>query len=163
MGATQGADAPKPEESVMTEETNTTEAPDATDATVVAKKSIVPAKYAGKYKDGGSDALATFINEQCKTKEGFDYGLFFDLCINNGLDAAKVNHYKDQVLVEKRLGSQGRARMTLRNMLATIARKDGKLRGLDGKEHAIDLPKLALTGSAAKAAEAKQETAAAAE
>jgi hypothetical protein len=119
------------------------------------KKSIVPAKYAGKYKDGGSDDLAKFINEQCRGKEGFDYGQFFELCRENGLPEDKVAMYEGQVEA-KRLGSQGRARMTLRNMLATIVRKDGKLRNLEGDDIDIELPKVALAGAAAKA---KQETA----
>ena len=118
-------------------------------------KSIVPAKYAGKYKDGGSDALAQFINTECKGTDGFDYDKFFELCVENGLPEDKVNHYKEQVDAKK-LGSQGRARMTLRNMLATIARKSGQLKGLDGGLTEIELPKVALAGAAAKA---KQETA----
>ena len=118
------------------------------------KKSIVPAKYADRYKTGGSDALAEFIKAQCNGKEGFEFPAFFDLCRKNGLAEEKVAHYEGQV-AEKRHGSQGRARMTLRNMLATIARKNGKLVGLNGEETAIDLPKPALTGAAAKAAEAK--------
>jgi hypothetical protein len=120
-------------------------------------KSIVPAKYAGMYKDGGSDALAKFINEECKGTDGFDYIKFFDLCRENGLPEDKVNHYAEQV-ESKRLGSQGRARMTLRNMLATIARKTGELKGLDGEPVSIVLPKVALAGAAAKA-KAEQETA----
>ena len=121
----------------------------------VAKKSIVPAKYAGKYKDGGSDALAEFIKEQCTGKEGFEYGAFFTLCRNNisgNLTEEKIAHYEGLVN-EKAHGSQGRARMTLRNMLATIARKEGKLVGLDGSEVEIDLPKPAVSGAAAKAQE----------
>jgi hypothetical protein len=121
-------------------------------------KSIVPAKYAGKYKDGGSDALALFIKEQCVTKEGFSYSNFFDLCLENGIAKEQVDKYASQVEAKK-LGSQGRARMTLRNMLATIVRKDGKLRDLEGDDVEIELPKPALTGAAAKAAEAKQSTA----
>lgn len=118
-----------------------------------ATKSIVPAKYGNKYKNGGSDALATFINEQASGKEGFEYPAFFELCRKNGIDEAKVAHYEGLV-AEKAHGSQGRARMTLRNMLATIARKNGKLVALDGSEHAIDLPKPAVSGAAAKAQEA---------
>ena len=137
-------------------DTNTTEnATENTEAKVT--KSIVPAKYAGKYKDGGSDALATFINEQCKGADGFDYNKFFDLCLENGLPKDKVDHYKEQV-ESKRLGSQGRARMTLRNMLATIARKNGTLKDLEGDEVEISLPKVVLAGAAAKA-KAEQETA----
>jgi hypothetical protein len=115
-------------------------------------KSIVPAKYAGRYKGGGSDALAEFIKAQCNTKEGFSFENFFSLCRKNGLDEAKVAHYEGQI-AEKRLGSQGRARMTLRNMLATIARKNGKLVGLDGSETDVSLPKPALSGAAATAKE----------
>lgn len=120
-------------------------------------KSIVPAKYAGKYKDGGSDNLATFINVQCKGADGFEYEKFFELCRANGLPDDKVSHYEAQV-DSKKLGSQGRARMTLRNMLATIARKNGELKGLDGEVHEITLPKVVLAGAVA-AAKAKQETA----
>lgn len=120
-------------------------------------KSIVPARYSGKYKGGGSDALANFINEQCKSAEGFDYSKFFELCRRNGLPEDKVAHYEGQV-ADKRLGSQGRARMTLRNMLATLVRKDSKIVDLDGKTHDLELPKVALAGAAASA-KAKQETA----
>jgi hypothetical protein len=115
-------------------------------------KSIVPAKYAGRYKAGGSDALAAFINENCKGKDGFEYPAFFELCKKNGIDEAKVDHYAGQIK-DNRHGSQGRARMTLRNMLATIARKNGKLQNLNGEEVAINLPKPALSGAAAAAAE----------
>ena len=68
-------------------------------------------------------------------------------------------HYKNQV-AEKRHGAEGRARMTLRNMLATLVRKNGKAVCLNGNEVAINLPKVQLTG-AAKAAVAKSESAAA--
>lgn len=128
----------------------TTEAPKTT-------KSIVPSKYAGKYKDGGSDELAVFIKAQSKDEKGeFQFPKFFELCRKNGLDEAKVTHYEGQV-ADKRNGSQGRARMTLRNMLATIARKNGKLVGLDGEEHAINLPKQALGGAAKAQADAKTQ------
>lgn len=122
-----------------------------------ANKSIVPNKYGDKYKGGGSDALAEFINTQAKGKDGFEYPAFFQLCKLNGLDEAKVDHYAGQV-AEKRHGAQGRARMTLRNMLATLVRKNGKLVGLDGTEHELSLPKPAVTGAAAKAQEASAET-----
>ena len=142
------------EENVQTEVKTEGASPDANaaPATEAAKttKSIVPAKYAGRYKAGGSDALASFINENCKGKDGFEYPAFFELCKKNGLDAAKVDHYAGQVS-STRHGSQGRARMTLRNMLATIARKNGKLVNLKGEEVAINLPKPQLTGAAAAA------------
>jgi len=122
--------------------------------TEAAKKSIVPAKYAGKYR-GAQDDLAKFIDAQCQTEGKFDYDKFFTLCKSNGLDVAKVDHYQSQV-AQKLHGSQGRARMTLRNMLATIVRKDGKLKGLDGAETGITIAKPALTGAAAKAHETAQ-------
>lgn len=122
-------------------------------------KSIVPKKYAGKYKDGGSDPLAVFIKGQCVVDGTFQFDKFFELCTKNGLAADKVEHYKAQV-TEKRHGAEGRARMTLRNMLATIARKNGKMVGLDDAEHEVNLPKPALTGAAAKAAESKTAEAA---
>lgn len=126
----------------MTEETNTNE-----NAAPKTTKSIVPSKYAGRYKNGGEDPLAMFIKEQCATKEGFSFDRFFELCSKNGIADDKVAHYKNQV-AEKRHGAEGRARMTLRNMLATIVRKNGKATGLDGSEVAIDVPKPALTGAA---------------
>lgn len=132
----------------MTDEnkTETAEAP--------AKKSIVPGGWKSK-----NDALAEFINGQSSGKEGFEYTAFFALCRKNGLPEEKVAHYEAQV-AEGRHGSQGRAKMTLRNMLATIARKNGKLVGLNDEEVAIDLPKPALTGAAAAAAATKTEDAA---
>jgi hypothetical protein len=143
----------------MTEETVNTETTENTaPAEPKSTKSIVPAKYAGRYKAGGSDALASFINENCKGKDGFEYPAFFELCKKNGIDAAKVDHYAEQVGANRH-GSQGRSRMTLRNMLATIARKNGKLLNLKGEEVAINLPKPALSGAAANVA-AKAETSA---
>jgi len=125
---------------------------EATASVAKASKSIVPTKYAGKYKEGGSDELAKFINEQCTGKEGFEYTAFFELCKLNGIAAEKVDHYAGQV-AEKRLGSQGRARMTLRNMLATFARKNGELINLKGEKVPVVIAKPALTGAAAKAVE----------
>ena len=115
-------------------------------------KSIVPAKYAGRYKNGGTDELANFIKEQCMEDNTFSFDKFFDLMEKNGIAKDKVDHYASQVN-EKRHGAQGRARMTLRNMLATFVRKNGKATGLDGSEVEINLPKPALTGAAKKAAE----------
>jgi fructose-specific component phosphotransferase system IIB-like protein len=112
-------------------------------------KSIVPAGWKSK-----NDDLAKFIDNQCSGKEGFEYPAFFSICRKNGIDEAKVKHY-EELVASKAHGSQGRAKMTLRNMLATIARKNGKLVGLNDEEVAIDLPKPALGGAAAKAAEAK--------
>ena len=115
-------------------------------------KSIVPSKYSGRYKNGGEDALAQFIKAQCSDEKGFSFDKFFELCSANGIAQDKVDHYKAQV-AEKRHGAEGRARMTLRNMLATFARKNGKLVGLDGAEAEVSLPKVALTGAAKAAAE----------
>ena len=119
-------------------------------------KSIVPSKYAGRYKNGGEDDLAKFIKAQCNTEQGFNFDKFFELCVKNGIAQDKADHYKGQV-AEKRHGAEGRARMTLRNMLATFARKNGKLIGLDDAETAINLPKPALTGAAKEAAEKSAE------
>jgi hypothetical protein len=115
-------------------------------------KSIVPTKYAGRYKNGGEDALANFIKDQCTTQEGFQFDRFFDLCLKNGIAEDKVAHYKGQV-AEKRHGAEGRARMTLRNMLATFVRKNGKATALDGQEVPLSLPKATLTGAAKAAAD----------
>lgn len=122
-----------------------------------AKKSIVPSKYAGKYKNGGDDALATFIKAQASGKDGFEFPAFFALCRKNGLDEAKVAHY-EKLVADKAHGAEGRARMTLRNMLATPARKNGKLVGLDGVEYEVVIAKPALTGAAAAAQAASTET-----
>lgn len=129
----------------------------ATAATDQAKesKSIVPKKYAGRYKDGGSGELSDFIKKQCTGKEGFEYTAFFQLCRDNGVNADQVKKYED-IVASKVQGANGRARMTLRNMLETIARKNGKLKGLDGDEIAISVPARVVGGAAAKA----QETAA---
>ena len=119
--------------------------------------SIVPKKYAGRYKNGGTDELATFIKEQCSSEGNFSFERFFELMATNGLPTEKVEHYKAQV-AEKRHGAEGRARMTLRNMLATLVRKNGKAIGLDGSEVAISLPKPALTGAAKAAADKSTST-----
>ena len=135
-------------------ETNTETQAEATTAAADAptkKKSIVPAKYSNKYKGGGSDELAEFIKKEATGKDGFEFTAFFTLCRKNGIAEDKVKHYEDLVASNAH-GSQGRARMTLRNMLATIARKNAKLVGLNGEEVAINLPKPALTGAAADAA-----------
>lgn len=143
-------------EETVTEQTETvTEVTETTgaDAAPKSNKSIVPSKYAGKYKNGGSDALAEFIKEQATGKDGFEFSAFFALCKKNGLDEAKVAHY-EALVVSKAHGAEGRARMTLRNMLATVARKNGKLTTLGDEEREIVLPKPAVSGAAAKAQEA---------
>lgn len=129
-------------------------------ATAKTTKSIVPSKYAGRYKNGGEDPLAMFIKEQCATKEGFSFPRFFALMQKNGIAEDKVAHYEGQV-AEKRHGAEGRARMTLRNMLATIVRKNGKAVGLNGAEVELTLPKPVLGGAAKAAAEKATEPAAA--
>ena len=139
----------------MSDETNTAPAEEAPAKTT---KSIVPSKYSGRYKNGGEGPLAEFIKTQCTHESVFSFDRFFDLCLKNGLPQDKVDHYRGQV-AEKRHGAEGRTRMTLRNMLATIARKNGKLTGLDDEEVEIDLPKAVLTGAAAKAAANKQAAA----
>lgn len=126
---------------------------------VKSTKSIVPSKYSGRYKNGGEDALAKFIKEQSVVEGNFSFDKFFELVARNGVPNEKVEHYRAQV-AEKRHGAEGRARMTLRNMLATIVRKNGKALGLDGSEVAIDLPKPALTGAAKAASEATSTPAA---
>lgn len=143
----------------MNDTTNANPAP-AEGTVTKSTKSIVPSKYSGRYKNGGEDPLAMFIKGQCATPEGFSFEKFFELCTKNGIADDKVAHYKAQV-AEKRHGAEGRARMTLRNMLATIVRKNGKAIGLDGTETAIDLPKPQLTGAAAKAASQAADKAAA--
>jgi hypothetical protein len=139
----------------MTEEVKTE---NAAPAEVKTTKSIVPSKYSGRYKNGGEDPLAQFIKAQSVVDGNFSFDRFFELIAKNGVPQEKVDHYKAQV-AEKRHGAEGRARMTLRNMLATIVRKNGKATGLDGSEVAIDLPKPALTGAAKAAATSTEATA----
>lgn len=120
-------------------------------------KSIVPKKYGNKYKNGGSDDLAKFINDQCKGKDGFEYTAFFLLCRKNGLDEAKVAHY-ETLVNDKAHGAQGRARMTLRNMLASVARKNGKLVGLDDTETEIAVAAAVVPTNTAKPADEQTAT-----
>jgi hypothetical protein len=122
------------------------------------KGSIVNPKYAGAYKNGGreGDELAAFINDQCRTDKGFDYDVFFALCVKNGVPVEQTEKYNADIQANKH-GAQGRARMTLRNLLASIARKQGHLVDLNGQEHPLNVPKPPTTGAARKA----QETAAA--
>lgn len=154
-----------PNAALASKEAGSVAAPAAETAPAAEKstKSIVPAKYGTKYRDGGSDDLANFINAQCAEgeKKEFSFAKYFELCRKNGLDEAKVKHYEG--LVESKVrGGEGRARMTLRNMLATPARKQGHLVGLDDKKVKIDLPVREATGAAAKAKEdaANKQTAA---
>lgn len=139
--------------------TDTNTAP-ATEASAPAKKSIVPSKYSGKYKDGG-DTVAQFVKEQSSGKEGFEFGAFFSLCRKNGIEEAKVAHYESLVADKaNNHGIEGRARMTLGNMLRAKARKNGKLVGLNDAETTFDIPKPAVTGAAAAAQETAAEASA---
>lgn len=139
-------------------ETKAPETPVTESAEAKTSKSIVPSKYAGRYKDGGSDELSEFIKKNCVGKDGFEFPSFFLLCRKNGLDEAKVADYEAKVADKaNHHGIEGRARMTLRNMLATPARKNGKLIGIDDVEYPINIAKPALTGAAATAQAAKTE------
>lgn len=107
-------------------------------------KSIVPSKYAGKYKNGGDDALAVFIKEQCTVDGKFDFNKFGELAKINGIDAAKVDGYL-AAIAEKKGGAAGRMRMTLRNSMTPLCRADAKgeykgIKGLDGETYDVKLP-----------------------
>jgi hypothetical protein len=143
------AKSPKAEEANT--ETKTDTAQQAAPAVETKTKSIVPSGWKPKH-----DELSKFIDAQCTGKDGFEMTAFFQLCRKNGIDEAKVKHYEDLVAA-KAHGIQGRAKMTLRNMLATPARKNGKLTALDGTETPINIAKPAVSGAAAKAQEAKTE------
>jgi len=140
-------------------ETQTEGGDEAATAEAKTTKSIVPAGWKSK-----NDELKQFIDAQSTGKDGFEMTAFFALCRKNlggSLTEEKVAHYEAAV-ANKEHGAPGRSKMTLRNMLATIARKNGKLVGLDGTETEINLPKPAVTGAAAKAQEtAGADTAAA--
>jgi hypothetical protein len=139
-----------------TEEVNDT-APVATEKST---KSIVPAKYAGKYKNGGSDPVADFIKSQCGEGEKFAFDSFWALCQKNGISEEQTNKYAGQI-AEARQGAKGRARMTLGNTLRANARKNGKLIALDGSEVPLVVAKATLSGAAAAAKEASTQTSAA--
>lgn len=133
----------------------------APEATEKSTKSIVPAKYAGKYKNGGSDPVAEFIKSQCGEGDKFSFDSFFTLCQKNGISTDQTNKYSGQI-AENLQGAKGRARMTLGNTLRANARKNGKLVGLDDAEVEITgLAKPTLSGAAAAAKEANTQTSAA--
>ena len=147
--------ADKPTENAETQ-TENTQAPVAdVGAEVKAVKSIVPSKYAGKYKNGGDDALATFIKEQCTVDGKFDFDKFFELATKNGIAQAEVDKYKAQVDA-KIGGAAGRARMTLRNRMTPIARKGEGMTGLDGEKYDVKLPPVAPREKAEAAAPATE-------
>lgn len=119
-----------------------------------AKKSIVPSKYNNKYKAGG-DTVSQFIKSQT---EG-SLESTFALCRKNGIPEDKVKHY-EALFADKanNHGIEGRARMTLGNMLRSKARKEGKLLSLAGDAvEFTDLPKPVVSGAAAAAAAASGE------
>lgn len=112
-----------------------------------AKKSIVPAKYSGKYKEGG-DAVSQFIKAQTEGQ----FASLAALCRKNGVSEEQVTKYEGLVADKaNNHGIEGRARMTLGNMVRSIARKSGKLVALNGEEVEFDLPKPAVSGAAAAA------------
>lgn len=126
--------------------------------TETAPKSIVPNKYAGKYKGGGSDPAAEFIKEKTYDKGAVVLSSLYALCRQNlegTLTEEQVAKFEAQTEVEKPAqGAAGRARMTLGNMLRARARKNGGLKDLNGEFVAIEgLEKPAVSGAAAKAQE----------
>ena len=123
-------------------ETNAADAVKAgTDAPATEAKSIVPNKYAGKYKNGGQGPTSDFIRNQCGEGDKFEYDAFFNLASKNGIPEDKIALYKGQVDA-KQLGANGRARMTLGNMLRAKARKDQKLVALNGETIDVAEPQL---------------------
>lgn len=137
------------EENTATQEQLTEAAAASTE--VKETKSIVPAKYAGKYKGGGQGATSDFIRATCGEGDKFEYPAFFSLCRKNGIAEDKVALYEGQV-ESKTQGANGRARMTLGNMLRALARKNQKLVNLADEEVEVAEPAAKLTGAAAAAA-----------
>jgi hypothetical protein len=129
-----GAAAP---EDTQTDPVPTTEAKE--------RKSIVPAGWKSK-----GDALSKFINEQATGKDGFEFPGFFALMRINEVPEDQVAKYESQVAA-KQAGANGRAKMTLRNILVPIIRKRGPVIALDGSKTDMDIPKPAPSGAAAKA------------
>lgn len=123
----------------------------APEAEVSVVKSIVNSKYRGKYAADQKDWLAKFIDthatktksvkvksadgegtETKKVPDGVDVDALHSLAEANGLDieslkAQSGNH-----------GYAGRARMTVRNMLQTVAKQRHGLHGNDGQFHEAD-------------------------
>lgn len=130
-------------------------APAPAEAEAKERKSIVPPGWKSK-----NDALAQFINEQSSGKDGFEFPAFFALMRKNEVPEEQVAKYEKQV-ADKIGGANGRAKMTLRNILVPIIRKRGTVLALDGKATKMDLPKPAPSGAAAKAKEAAADKAAA--
>lgn len=127
-------------------------------------KSIVPSKYAAKYKDASNDdPLRTFIKEQCG--HPIDLVKFYALLRANGVADEHIKKFEDVTIglgndekgnpVKPAGGVAGRAVMTLRNRLTPIARKGEGVKGLDGVTYDVRLPPAPKTGAVAKAAEAK--------
>ena len=130
------------------------EAPAAEAAPAKANKSIVPSKYAGKYKKP-MDELAKFLDDNATTEGTLDPIKLFAICRANGIADAHIEPY-EKAVADKAHGASGRARMTLRNRLATIVRKEGGLVvEKDGAKTAIHLAPLATVGAAKAAEEAK--------
>lgn len=131
-------------------------------------KSIVPNKYAAKYKDpANDDALRTFIKEQCG--QPINLTKFYELCRLNGVGEEHIKVFADKTEnlgndekgnpVKPAGGVAGRAVMTLRNRLTPVARKGEGIKGLDGVTYDVKLPPAPKTGAVAKAAEAKEAAA----
>jgi hypothetical protein len=110
-------------------------------------KSIVPAKYAGKYK-GAADELSKFIAEQLIVDNKSDITRLFALCRANGIADEHIAPY-EKAIAEKARGAEGRTRMTLRNRLATLVRKNGKLTDLEGAEVALTVAPLPVRAAKA--------------
>lgn len=115
-----------------------------------APKSIIPAKYQGKYRE--KDWLGNFIDQHATTvatksvkvkgedgkptgeteevetnKRVLDLDAFFALCKANGIDTAKMEEQRD------RPNAPGRIRMTLGNSLRAAARRRHGLNTADGE------------------------------
>lgn len=118
-------------------------------------KTIVPPKYAGKYKNGGQGPLSDFIRQTCGEGDKFEFTAFWELCRKNGISEEQITKYKQQV-DDKAHGANGRARMTLANSLRAIARKQQTLKNLAGDDVAVPEPKIAASGAVKAAQEAKQ-------
>jgi len=122
------------------------------------KKSIVPAKYSGRYKTGGEGPTAKFIKEQCGYPTDMDK--FIELVKANGINVAEgKNKELVDALAANAHGAKGRTRMTLGNQLIAIARKGAGLKGLDGQTYDVKEAKPAPTGAAKAAQEAAGEVA----
>lgn len=109
---------------------------DQTETQTAPSKSIVPSKYSGKYRTDKTE-LAKFIDTQTKGEDGkLSTDNLFALARANGIAEDKLTRYIDSVASGAH-GAAGRSRMSIGNMLRSVAKKEGNLSDLQGQAHPL--------------------------